>query len=172
MESHSNLVLPVYYGQERWITPVAYAPGLASGSYLTINYNDQILKSNDLYILTQKDGKFYPKKKGVWQISATCLSVPVTPASTGWVTNALYLYKNGLPYSILDTENTMTQYGIGNNYYFPNSFLQGTDLIYIDDDDYLEIKYTFSGANPLGVGDTLAGYINLGYTTNQTEIVP
>src|SRR5512133_2786957 len=104
MESHSNLVLPVYYGQERWITPVAYAPGLASGSYLTINYNDQILRSNDLYILTQKDGKFYPKKKGVWQISATCLSVPATPASTAWDSNALYLYKNGLPYSMLDTE--------------------------------------------------------------------
>lgn len=171
LRSKRKQISPVVYGIERYKTTDPYSPAVAPGSFVTMNYNTQVIKSKDLFIYADTTGKFYPKKKGTWQITATLLATPNSAVTLAWTSHELHLYKNGAFYSILDANTLVTTFGIVQNYYDNYDMLQGTDVIHFDTNDYFEIKYSFSGAAPMGVGDTLGGYLTIEYLTNQTELI-
>jgi hypothetical protein len=167
-----KIILPLVYGVERYKMGDNYAPSPTSGNFKELYYVTNTIKSNDAFIL-RNGSKFYPTRKGIWSVSATCLVTPNSAAALAWSSHELHLYKNGVFYSILDANTLVTTFGIVQNYYDIFDQLQGTDILEINPNDYFEIKYAYTSttATNMGVTDYFSGYINIQYLTNQSETI-
>jgi hypothetical protein len=163
-----KIVLPIVYGVERYAMGAMYAPAPTSATLTPLFYTTQTIKSNDLFIL-RNGSKFFPTRKGTWRIKATCLVTPNAPATIAWLSDELQLFKNGVFYSYLDVQQLVTTFGIVQNYYDLFSHLQGSDFIEMQNGDYFEIKYIYTGGTNMGLTDYFSGYINIEYLTNQSE---
>jgi hypothetical protein len=71
----------------------------------------------------------------------------------------------------LDANTLITSFGITQNYYDGFDVLQGTDTIELQPNDYIEIRYLFTGTLPMGGTDEIGGYLNINYITHKAETI-
>lgn len=166
--NNDHIHLPIIYGIERYKTNTNYTPLVAPSAVHKIVFGTKVIKSNDIYI-DKVGAKIYPKVKGIYKIRCNCLATPANAANTAWTSHELYLYKNGSFYSYLDANTLITSFGVTQNYYDGFDNLQGSDFIYLEPNDYIEIGYLFLGTLAFGVTDYLTAYINIEYLTNKAE---
>jgi len=166
--NNDHIHLPLNYGIERYQTATNYAPILAPSAVHKIVFGTHVIESQDIYI-DRVGAKFYPKVKGIYKIRCNCLATPANAATTQWTSHELYLYKNGVFYSYLDANTVITAFGVGQNYYDGFDNLQGSDFVYLEPNDYIEIGYLFLGLLPFGLTDYLTAYINIEYLTNKSK---
>jgi hypothetical protein len=165
-----KLSLPIRYGTERHETITNYAPVWTNNTLYTVVYGDKTIQSNDLLIYKYGD-KYYCKKSGVWRIDAFLLNTPNNASALTWTDHSLYLYKNGVIYSTLDSNTVYTAFGIGQNYYDLYDTLKGQDLIELNENDYIEIKYQFTAGQPLGATDYIYSRLLITYENKQGETI-
>lgn len=171
--SSKRRIRNVSVGSSRFIQSGSWSPVINNLTRTPVEF-DQVSHLSDCVYIGRKFGlySFFVAKKGIYDVS-TCLVLSVgSYAVTQLSVASIYLYRNNVAYSLLDSQNMCIRISLNNNYHFPFVVLQGSDSVYLKEGDSLKIMFEHNSiALPpasLDADDTWSGFLNISFNNHKS----
>ena len=153
------------YGSATYKRTLPYSPAIPTGVFFALEINETERISRDVAIFYHSPLKaFKASLPGVYSINVVWhIDIPEPNLMTHVV---LWVYKNGLPWRLLDDQPMVALIPLGTNAFHIEATLQGTADIDLLPEDYFDIRLMHDKAAGFGIAEHHGGHIDIDYNHN------